>query len=161
MSRILLVIVSAYLFTACTVDDVPSTTEAGFGTTEGALAGGCRTICPKCHPGAVCSTAMCYQECEGKAKTCDIMAKCMAGYTWSDKKCTCVIDKKAESGCATDADCRVYDDYCTGCDCRALSQTEADPLCDGPGVRCFAQPCLNKIAVCVAGTCTVESGSVL
>ena len=160
MSRILLVILSASLFSACAVDDVPASTEAGYGTTEGALSGGCKTICPKCKPGAVCSKMMCYQECHGKAKTCDIMAKCMAGYTWSDAKCACVVDKKAEPGCATDADCRLVDDYCTGCDCRALLTSQADPVCDGPGVKCFAQPCMNKTAACVAGTCTVASSLV-
>ncbi|MDX2024620.1 MAG: hypothetical protein SF187_30540 [Deltaproteobacteria bacterium] len=55
--------------------------------------------------------------------------------------------------CKTDADCRATADYCTGCDCRALGPKQELPPCTGPGVRCLADPCMTKIAVCKAGRC--------
>ncbi len=60
------------------------------------------------------------------------------------------------AACKVDADCRLVDDYCTGCDCRALSKTDPDPVCAGPGVRCLAQPCMGKTAQCQAGKCAVR-----
>jgi hypothetical protein len=57
--------------------------------------------------------------------------------------------------CAVDTDCRLVDDYCTGCDCRVLRKSDPDPTCAGPGVRCFAQPCSNHLALCVRGTCVL------
>jgi hypothetical protein len=58
--------------------------------------------------------------------------------------------------CKADADCRLFDDYCTGCDCRALSIGDKEPTCAGPGVRCIAQPCRGKTAYCNKGTCAVR-----
>lgn len=60
------------------------------------------------------------------------------------------------TACTTDADCRIFSDYCTGCDCRALAKGEADPVCDGPGVKCIADPCMGKAAVCEAGACALK-----
>jgi hypothetical protein len=59
------------------------------------------------------------------------------------------------SGCRIDADCRLFDDYCKGCDCRALLTTEADPHCTTPGVRCLRQPCAMARAACELGVCKV------
>jgi hypothetical protein len=59
--------------------------------------------------------------------------------------------------CKVDSDCRLFSDYCTGCDCRALGLGEPDPVCAGPGVRCLANPCANKIASCLGGSCLVQS----
>jgi hypothetical protein len=61
--------------------------------------------------------------------------------------------------CTTDADCRTFSDYCTGCDCRALSVNEKDPLCPGPGVQCLIDPCLGQTAACVAGRCALAGGA--
>ena len=61
------------------------------------------------------------------------------------------------SECTTNADCRLFDDYCSGCDCRALSTSTPNPTCSGPGVRCFAQPCMGKTATCSAGRCVVST----
>jgi hypothetical protein len=58
--------------------------------------------------------------------------------------------------CRSDQDCRLVADYCTGCDCRALGRGEPDPVCAGPGVQCFANPCLNQAAACVAGRCVPQ-----
>jgi hypothetical protein len=55
--------------------------------------------------------------------------------------------------CREDGECRLFSDYCTGCDCRALLKTDKDPLCSGPGVRCLADPCRNHTAVCRDGKC--------
>lgn len=57
--------------------------------------------------------------------------------------------------CRSDRDCRTFSDYCTGCDCRALANGEPDPVCPGPGVQCFVDPCLNQTAVCEGGQCVL------
>lgn len=58
--------------------------------------------------------------------------------------------------CKTSSDCRLFDDYCTGCDCRALGKADRDPSCSGPGVRCLVAPCQGQRAVCVDGRCKVS-----
>jgi hypothetical protein len=58
-------------------------------------------------------------------------------------------------GCKQDTDCRTFSDYCTGCDCRALLKSDKDPTCSGPGVRCIADPCRDKRAVCKNGQCAL------
>jgi len=60
--------------------------------------------------------------------------------------------------CRTDADCRAFSDYCKGCHCRALSVTEPDPVCSGPGARCLVDPCKNVQVGCSQGRC-VAGGS--
>jgi hypothetical protein len=60
------------------------------------------------------------------------------------------------SNCSTSADCRLVDDYCTGCDCRALSKSEPDPKCSGTPVNCLIAPCQNHTAACRAGRCVAE-----
>ena len=91
---------------------------------------------------------------EQGAKKCVQQVLCIQGYVWSAKSCRCVPEK-TKASCTQDSDCRLFDDYCTGCDCRALGTHEKDPVCDGPGVRCFAEPCASHTAACVSGTCTV------
>ena len=58
--------------------------------------------------------------------------------------------------CETAADCRLVDDYCTGCDCRALSKAERDPICSGPGVSCLIAPCQDRSVACRSRRCVVE-----
>lgn len=72
---------------------------------------------------------------------------------------TCEAAKPPQAECRTDADCRTFGFMCTGCDCLALASTEAEPTCSGPGVRCLADPCLNKAAVCDAGQCRIKSNT--
>ena len=55
--------------------------------------------------------------------------------------------------CSGDTDCRLFDDYCGGCNCLALPKTAKDPICSGTSVNCFAAPCMNNRAVCVNGQC--------
>lgn len=86
-------------------------------------------------------------------KTCVQNVFCIKGSVWSPTACRCV---PAAPACATDADCRLFSDYCTGCDCRALGIHDPDPVCPGPGVRCFADPCATHAAACVNGSCTVH-----
>jgi hypothetical protein len=64
------------------------------------------------------------------------------------------------AGCQTDDDCRLFDDYCGGCDCRALGKTQATPSCKGKTiVACFVQPCRALSAVCLEGKCAASSGA--
>lgn len=93
-----------------------------------AQTGGCRTICPKCKPGQPCPKIACTLDCSSHKP----------------------------GACSTDSDCRLFDDYCTGCDCRALSSNQKDPTCTGPGVKCFAEPCMGHAAACVQGVCAVQ-----
>jgi hypothetical protein len=62
----------------------------------------------------------------------------------------------AGAACSGDVDCRLFDDYCTGCGCRALHRSEPDPTCTGPGVRCLRQPCADRVAACESGHCVVR-----
>ena len=160
-----------------------------------AVAGGCRWICPKCRPGAICSKMACYEDCNAATKcgdarcnkdqvccnescgictgpgegcidlycmpaekACMMLGLCIEGFHWSATKCACLPDThgKKPGTCTTDADCRLEADYCTGCDCRALSSSQTLPACPGPGVRCFADPCMTYTAACVSGTCSVR-----
>jgi hypothetical protein len=60
--------------------------------------------------------------------------------------------------CKADADCRTFSDYCIGCDCVALGKSDSDPVCNGSGVRCLADPCGHVEAICSprSGTCELE-----
>jgi hypothetical protein len=59
------------------------------------------------------------------------------------------------SECKSDADCRLVDDYCGGCNCLSLAPGESPPKCTDP-VNCFVQPCMNKTAACVSGNCVAQ-----
>ena len=140
----------ALVFSGCAVDPAA---EAE-GTQVSAITGGCHTDCPKCHPGEVCSLIACRQVCNAH-EACVQNMLCMQGYSWSPARCGCTPDH-GPSLCQTDADCRAVADYCTGCDCRALSTRESLPTCSGPGVRCLADPCANLQAVCLHGSCSLQ-----
>jgi hypothetical protein len=58
--------------------------------------------------------------------------------------------------CSSDADCELTPVYCESCRCAALTEGEELPACDGPEVQCFVNPCVNKKAVCLRGSCVVE-----
>ena len=91
------------------------------------------------------------EQCMCVPDVCVDTVLCIRGSHWSPEQCMCVPD----TSCSSDADCRLFSDYCTGCDCRALSTDAPDPSCSGPGVQCLADPCLNDVAQCVNGQCTV------
>lgn len=117
----------------------------------------CNASCGTCAPiGSFCTQIACEP-----TQKCDIVAKCAAGYEWSVKACNCIPIKGGgkPGSCSVDSDCRLESDYCTGCDCRALSTNEKLPVCSGPGVRCFADPCLAQAATCVDGLCQVTAAA--
>jgi hypothetical protein len=77
--------------------------------------------------------------------------------TAPDGGCTKQLCPPPDGGaCATDADCRLEADYCTGCDCRALGPKQTIPACPGPGVSCLRDPCGGRKARCVDRRCAVE-----
>jgi hypothetical protein len=92
-----------------------------------------------CAPGMVCCNASC--------------GVC----TLPDQACTQqACEPPPAIACETDSDCRAVSDYCTGCDCRALSVCEAEPACPTPGVQCLVDPCGGEEAYCAAGTCALR-----
>lgn len=105
-----------------------SSTDEATASQESAQTG-CRTVCPKCAPNQICSKMPCYLDCH----------------------------TNKPGSCQSDADCRLFDDYCTGCDCRSLSTNQSNPVCSGPGVRCVVAPCGGYVAACVNGACSVRS----
>jgi hypothetical protein len=60
--------------------------------------------------------------------------------------------------CTVDADCRLFSNYCDGCECLALASTEPNPVCKGTIVACFVDPCRGDVARCEQGQC-VPGGS--
>lgn len=105
----------------------------------------CNESCGICAPpGGSCTQQVC-----GPTPPCVDTVLCIRGFHWSPTQCACVPD----GSCVTDDDCRLIPDFCTGCDCRALSVQEPDPTCPGPGVRCFADPCMSLKAMCLHGQC--------
>jgi hypothetical protein len=117
---------------------------------------------PGCRRGEICP-AVCYGVCrpDPKPVTCGAVT-CERGERCCNESCgictrpggACteqLCEPPVE--CRRDADCRAFSDYCTGCDCRALAASEPDPVCPGPGVQCFVDPCFNQRASCVDGQC--------
>lgn len=71
----------------------------------------------------------------------------------------CGLDASPSGGaCNNDSDCRLFDDYCTGCTCRTLASSEANPTCPGPGVMCLRAPCEGLAPSCVQGRCSAGRG---
>jgi hypothetical protein len=106
--------------------------------------------------------------CQPRPQICPAIFKPVCGCDGKTYSSACVaagngVDVASEGACEpapgacrTDADCRTFSDYCTGCDCRALSVGQKDPVCPGPGVQCLIDPCLDKQAVCLAGRCALS-----
>ena len=122
------------LLGACAAQGVPdpSTSEALESQALVAPRPGCAVIlCPK---GTVC------EESCGEAR--------------------CVpVEPKRE--CVKDSDCRLFSDYCEGCNCVALGNGEPDPKCAGDLVQCLVDPCRNLEARCEYGSCVVSEGATL
>jgi len=108
------------------------------GCGHGGAGGGVACGKARCAAGDVCCNASC-GICTPPAGACD------------QQLCA---DNSAAS-CHADADCRLFSDYCSGCDCRALPNGSPDPTCSGPGVQCLVDPCQRKSAVCTNGACVV------
>jgi len=64
-----------------------------------------------------------------------------------------------EPGCETDADCRTFSNYCGGCACDALLESEAEPKCASRPVNCIVDPCRGRVARCLEGACVLRDGS--
>lgn len=60
-----------------------------------------------------------------------------------------------EQECKSDKECRLFSNYCEGCECLALSTSEVDPVCKGNIVACFVDPCRGAEARCVGGQCVL------
>jgi hypothetical protein len=120
---------------------------AGSSGSTAAVDGGTGQICSStetCASGEVCTTE------DGVCNGCGAGGFC-------PPVCygTCRL-AAAGTGCNADSDCRLAADYCHGCDCRALGPGAKVPACNGPGVSCFADACLNKTARCVNGACVAQ-----
>lgn len=57
--------------------------------------------------------------------------------------------------CRSDKECRLFSNYCEGCQCMALSIYETNPVCNGDIVACFVDPCRGADAQCVKGQCVL------
>jgi hypothetical protein len=121
---------------------------------------------PGCNPPDVVCPAVCYGTCEPKpsGERCGPNV-CQAGEFCCNESCgicaprggACTQQLCEPPQCRTNADCRTFAFTCTGCDCLALGPGDPEPKCPTPGVQCFADPCLNKAAVCEAGRCAIAS----
>jgi hypothetical protein len=104
--------------------------------------------------------AVVQQESEAlKINPCALV-RCRAGTQCEvqDGHAVCV-PTAPQAECTSDKECRLFSNYCNGCECLALSTSEPNPVCKGTPVACFVDPCLNQSASCIAGQC-VLSGSV-
>ncbi len=148
--------------------------EADLASAQGEARGGCRVICPRCRPNQPCPRIACYEVCRGNAPEREQCGDtlCAAGDVCCNASCgICappdgfctqqVCEPTTLSECASDADCTTFSNYCDGCSCEALAAGEAEPICAGTTVACFADPCMSSEARCVSGSCQLVSTSTL
>lgn len=83
------------------------------------------------------------------------LVRCRAGTQCEvqDGHAVCVPTPRPE--CSSDKECRLFSNYCDGCECTALSTVEVDPVCKGNIVACFVDPCRGAEAQCVRGQCVL------
>jgi hypothetical protein len=108
----------------------------------GTAGGGGGITCGKntCGAGEYCCDPLC-GTCAPKG------ASCVQG---------CQVDPPPLPTCASNSDCSVAADYCTGCDCRVLRTGDTLPACNDAGTVCSADPCLNTTAACANGICVAK-----
>lgn len=138
---------------------------APIGTSDEALAGGCHWDCPKCPANRLCALAPCVLICPRRGQKCGTTF-CPSGQVCCNESCgictesggVCTQQVCTATGCASDADCLVYSNYCDGCTCEALLTTDPIPVCTTTIVRCIADPCMGHTAACdpVTHTCVVK-----
>jgi hypothetical protein len=127
--------------------------------------GACRRSAPRC-PTAVDAGADASAPSDGPGGPACGPKQCAAGLVCCNASCgictppgglcvalACTPGPGSGGSCKADDDCRLYDDYCAGCLCRALAQSDPKPTCSGPGVQCLRQPCAGQTAVCDRGKC--------
>jgi hypothetical protein len=124
-----------------------------------------------------CATVRCAAgtHCERRGQRAECVADADAGVEEPVLSCAsvlCIIGSVCEetpSGprcvptnaeCSSDEECRLEDNYCGGCNCLALDDSESGPTCRDP-VQCFAAPCAVQtgVAACVDGQCVVTSST--
>lgn len=89
LSKVVSIVVLALGAVACS--SAPTDTQS----TNEALAGGCRMVCPKCTPNMdVCPMIACELDCNGKPQTCVETMMCPIGYAWNSNACSCEPDGK-------------------------------------------------------------------
>jgi hypothetical protein len=105
------------LFTGCAVAADHAQDESSAESTA-QLAGGCRVVCPKCHPGEVCPMWACMEDCHAAdPKSCVENVMCPDGWTWSKHLCSCV-GPKSTSTCVETQLCILGDVWdSTSCSC--------------------------------------------
>ncbi|MFO0670683.1 MAG: hypothetical protein U0235_13810 [Polyangiaceae bacterium] len=86
--RIGLLALASLFAVACSSSQ--TTDEGSTESAAQALTGGCRIVCPKCHPGEVCPMIACVEDCHGKPTKCVENQLCPIGYAWSQAACSCV-----------------------------------------------------------------------
>lgn len=88
----------------------------------------CKWHCKPCPPNKLC-TQECYEigDCNSE---CGIIAKCMAGYTWSEQACSCVPDPNAGEVCGA-VSCPSGTECCNA----------SCGICVEPGGFCTQQVC--------------------
>jgi hypothetical protein len=114
----------------------------------------CNESCGICvPPGGSCSQQLCEEPCGAKVAPCD------AGFAWSNSTCGCVPLPPPPGPCQSDAECFLVDDYCEGCNCRALTAAQTLPACETELYQCLQAPCAGQRAACMGGMCTVVAAS--
>jgi hypothetical protein len=123
----------------------------------------CNASCGLCRPpGVACTQEACEDPPSGVPCGNTV---CGPGQECCNASCGTCVEKGGgctqeicgpTTACTGAADCRLEADYCTGCNCRALSPGEKLPVCTGPGVRCLIDPCDGKAPTCKGGKCTVQ-----
>jgi hypothetical protein len=106
----------------------------------------CSGICRPADSGSTCGNTTCAPGTRCCNQSCGICAPPGTGCT--QQACVSPL-------CLQDSDCRLVDDYCSGCDCRVLAKSSDLPACPGPGVQCLVAPCRGKLARCVNQACVV------
>ncbi len=76
------------LAVACASSSAPG--EDGTKSDQQGLSGGCRIVCPNCHPNEVCPMIACEEQCYPPPPRCVETMMCPVGYTWSAQACSCV-----------------------------------------------------------------------
>jgi hypothetical protein len=132
------------------------------GTNGGCYRGGCSGELCTDDPNAV-STCIwrdefaCY-----RSATCARQADGQCGWTQTPELRACLAGGGSGDGgtvaeCRSAADCRLYSDYCGGCNCIALGPNDNPPVCSNP-FQCLVDPCEvpSHTAACVNGQCVVQ-----